>query len=77
MSWWLAELKPAPAVCIVDTDLRLELDAPLAPARDAAVLRGRRCGAGRAAAGAYVTTAVAPRPVSEFKRKVCVANLSE
>jgi hypothetical protein len=39
-TWWsVEELRPAPAVCIVNTDLRLELDAPEAPVRDASVLK--------------------------------------
>lgn len=68
----VVELKPAPAVCILNTDLRLELDEPLGGVRDTSVLRVN----GEATQGTVERgkTAfyrfVAPKPSNVFTRKV-------
>lgn len=76
-SFRVVELQPAPAVCIVNTDLRLELDAPVAPVRDAAVLRvDGEALSGTLQPGEYAYYRfVAPKPTSVFQRKVCFRNV--
>jgi len=79
----VAELRPAPAVCIVDTDLRLEFDAPTKAAREATVLKvdGEAVTAELQSGHIHWYRFVAPTPTSVFARKdviiKCIASTGD